>query len=121
MPPVHTVRPLDTSRIVELSMVDGGREMRITGAPRQVGAWVLTNRTITADGREFDGPADRTLCGRDTPPRECMAWVDSLHLRQSLTYQPASRFWAFQWSESGIFLALAALLAWLCHRRLRPR
>jgi hypothetical protein len=37
------------------------------------------------------------------------------------TYQPASRFWAFQWIEGAWLLALAALLiavtVWLVHRR----
>jgi hypothetical protein len=37
------------------------------------------------------------------------------------SYQPGSRFWAFQWIESGWLVALAALLiaatVWLVHRR----
>jgi hypothetical protein len=36
-------------------------------------------------------------------------------------YQPASRFWPFQWIEGGWLLALSALLiavtVWLVHRR----
>jgi hypothetical protein len=32
------------------------------------------------------------------------------HYREFITYQPASRFWAFQGIEAGIFLALAAAL-----------
>jgi hypothetical protein len=39
-----------------------------------------------------------------------------------LTYQPASRYWAFQWYETAIFLALALALAgfsfWWVRRRL---
>jgi hypothetical protein len=34
-----------------------------------------------------------------------------LHLRDVISYQPASRFWAFQWYEAVIFLALAVALA----------
>jgi hypothetical protein len=37
------------------------------------------------------------------------------------TYQPASRFWPFQWIEGGWLLALALLLmgaaVWFVHRR----
>ena len=37
------------------------------------------------------------------------------------SFQPASRFWPFQWIEGGWLLALAALLIavtiWLVHRR----
>jgi hypothetical protein len=40
---------------------------------------------------------------------------------QWTSYQPASRFWAFQWIEGGWLLALSALLIaatiWLVHRR----
>jgi hypothetical protein len=31
-----------------------------------------------------------------------------------ITYQPASRFWAFQWYETGIFLAFAVALGGFC-------
>jgi hypothetical protein len=38
-----------------------------------------------------------------------------------VTYQPSSRFWAFQAYESAIFLALAGLLAGFCFWRWRHR
>ena len=55
--------------------------------------------------------------------QQCDAWLASQHLRQQITYQPASRYWAFQWYETAIFLALALALAgfcagWIRHRRL---
>jgi hypothetical protein len=31
-----------------------------------------------------------------------------------VTYQPAGRYWTFQWYETGIFLALAFALTALC-------
>jgi hypothetical protein len=31
-------------------------------------------------------------------------------MRQSLTFHPASQFWALQWTETGIFVGLALLL-----------
>ena len=34
-------------------------------------------------------------------------------------YQPGTRFWEFQWIESGVFVALAALLVWAALVRLR--
>jgi hypothetical protein len=42
-----------------------------------------------------------------------------VHLRQRVTYHPADRFWAFQWYELGLYLALTALLTVLCIRRIR--
>ncbi|MGA3215819.1 MAG: ABC transporter permease [Acidimicrobiales bacterium] len=35
-------------------------------------------------------------------------------LRQLVTYQPASRYWAFQWYEMALFVAMALALAALC-------
>jgi hypothetical protein len=32
-----------------------------------------------------------------------------------ITYQPASRYWAFQWIESGMFAALALVGAACCY------
>ncbi|HEX3723077.1 MAG TPA: hypothetical protein VHV31_09820, partial [Nitrolancea sp.] len=46
----------------------------------------------------------------------------SANYHLSLTYQPASRFWAFQWYETAIFVALSLALAGICfwwvHQRL---
>jgi len=50
------------------------------------------------------------------------ACVASFHLQQVTTYQPASRYWSFQWIELGLFFVLALLLAaastWWVRRRL---
>lgn len=50
------------------------------------------------------------------------ACVASFHLRQVVTYQPESRYWSFQWIETGLFMALALLLSatstWWVRRRL---
>ena len=53
-------------------------------------------------------------------PQVCNAWLATQHLRRMIGYQPASRFWAFQWYETGIYLALAVILAGLCFLRIRP-
>ncbi len=57
-----------------------------------------------------------------TDAQACQAALAPLHLRDVISYQPASRFWAFQWYEAGIFLALAVALAgwsawWLSRHR----
>ena len=44
-----------------------------------------------------------------------------MHLRQSVTYQPASRFWPLQWIETAIYLVLAAGLGWVCAWQVRRR
>jgi hypothetical protein len=121
MTPVRAVTQLDTSTLSQLLIMDETGRMKVIGAANQPGAWVLSNQTVTTAGQEFSGPADPRACGHDASPKACMDWVDSLRLRQVLTYQPASRYWAFQWSETTIFLALALLLTGFCFWWVRPR
>jgi hypothetical protein len=59
------------------------------------------------------------LRGRTPDPHALQACLDSLHLRQVLTYQPASHYWPLQWSEMGVFLAIAVLAAAVCVWRVR--
>jgi ABC-type transport system involved in multi-copper enzyme maturation permease subunit len=56
------------------------------------------------------------------PPVQAFAQCAAQHGYTRLTsYQPASRFWPFQWIEGGWLLVLSALLiavtVWLVHRR----
>jgi hypothetical protein len=65
---------------------------------------------------EFDGVTVSAL------PKACQAAANagnmsatnscltSEHIRQFITYQPASRYWAFQGIETGIYVLLAAAL-----------
>jgi hypothetical protein len=43
--------------------------------------------------------------------QEC---ITRLGLREVVTYQPLSRYWALQWYEALIFTGLAVALAGLC-------
>jgi hypothetical protein len=49
------------------------------------------------------------------------ACLASHGIRVAVTYQPASRFWEFQWTEATIYfaaaLALVGFCAWWLHRR----
>jgi hypothetical protein len=49
---------------------------------------------------------------------DCLA---SQGIRVAVTYQPASRYWAFQWTETAIYVALALGLAGYCFWRIRRR
>jgi len=61
------------------------------------------------------------LPGRDGSGRAVRVYIATLHLRQPVTYQPASRYWAFQWYETAIFLGLAVILAGICFWQIRRR
>jgi hypothetical protein len=52
----------------------------------------------------------------------CLATKSCLSgYQQVVTYQPASRYWAFQWEETAIFVAAAVLLVGFCFWWVRRR
>ena len=53
--------------------------------------------------------------------QQCNTFLATQHLRRQISYQPASRFWAFQAYETAIFLALALALAGFCVWWIRRR
>lgn len=90
-------------------------------------AWQFAQGILTPDGRELM-PSDGTDIGHNVQvfmvPASChqllnqanpgpvLSCMQSAGFRQFVSYQPASRYWAFQGIEAGIFVALAvALLA----------
>lgn len=91
-----------------------------TAPPRIPGAWILSTQLTTPDGRPVSAVPYSVACGPNAPGNSCQAYIESLHLRQAVSYQPASRYWDFQWIETGIYLALALILAGLCFLRIRP-
>jgi hypothetical protein len=105
----------------------------VTSNPNMPGtAWIIS-QWWTKDGRfAFVGnPPDNLLnqfCSAPptgqskNPPFGTFAQCLAPHgYTQWTSYQPASRFWPFQWIEGGWLLALSALLIaatiWLVHRR----
>jgi hypothetical protein len=93
------------------------------------GAWVISNQTINAAGHVVSGVAvslDAGPCALAAPPLPpfspaCFTKISQLGYRQQVAYQPASRFWAFQWFETAIFLALSLGLAGFCFWWIRRR
>jgi len=76
-----------------------------------LGDWVLHSTIVDNAGRELSDAAIVASCpttgGSKGTVTECLA----AHGFQQLDiYQPASRFWTFQGIETGLFLALTALL-----------
>ena len=119
VPASHTTKPLDTSSLDQLMMNGDPTDqvedpMTVVGSDNLPDAWVLSNQTITPTGEVFTGPADPQYCGPNASLQACEEWVGSLGLRQDLTYHPASNFWPLQWTETGILLGVAVLLAGFC-------
>jgi hypothetical protein len=129
IPPVRETVTLSAGTLDGISLRgDGpGAVSTITAHTADPADWVLANRTLDPSGRVVDGlPAWFGQCLPPPPspagPAEagggkgnlltCVDRLSAEGYRQQLVYQPASRFWALQWAETGLFVGLSALLAW---------
>ena len=111
-------------------------KLTVTAAvvPGQPGAWIMSSEGVNAAGQPVstipasceqavsDSLGSRTgttvVPGRSTALNNCVA---SHGIRIAESYQPASHYWPLQWSETGMFLALALALAGYCFWRLNRR
>jgi ABC-type transport system involved in multi-copper enzyme maturation permease subunit len=89
------------------------------------GALMLTSTTNLRDasGAEVKSTdvqdcLNQTTLG-DGGPDKLEQCLTSHHLHIDITYQPANRYWPFQWIELSGYLVLATLLAGLMHWRIR--
>ena len=104
-----------------------------SAVPGQPGAWIISSEGVNAAGQPVStmpvaceqtvsdtlgshrgttgGPGSAAL-------NDC---VGSHGIRVAESYQPASHYWPLQWSETGMFLALALALAGYCFWRLNRR
>ena len=116
IPPAHTTVAVSPG---DANWVPAGNGLRITGRPAIPGGWVLST-----SGQVYTGPAThilKTCYNGPTSTPACGKAFASLYAQQLVTYQPASRYWAMQWYETGIFLAAALALAGLCFWSIRSR
>jgi hypothetical protein len=83
------------------------------------GAWVLSEDIVVYDGTGAEVTAEQVEACRNEAigPDECLAALDASF---AITYQPAGRYWTFQWIELGTALGLSALLAGIAFWRI-PR
>ena len=92
-----------------------------TSLPGQPGAWILSSGPVNVAGQPVSTtPAACTAPSIENSPAfyDCLT---SQGIREAISYQPASRYWPFQWTETAIYLALALALAGYCFRRLNRR
>jgi hypothetical protein len=121
----HLLPPTrSTIQITEANVQDfnwGADGIRVSAKAADTGAWVLSTHTVDASGHAVDTISVSTSsgpCAASGPPEQtrsaCLAEITRLGYRQQLTYQPSSRFWPFQWYETGIYTALTLGLAGFC-------
>lgn len=117
MTPLTATAPLDTAAISGLRY-DGPR-LTVFPSVNLPDAWILSARTTMASGQLYTGPTPKDCL--DFSFQRCQAALGKLNLRQVTIYQPATRYWAFQWIETSIFVILALALAGLCLWWIRQR
>jgi ABC-type transport system involved in multi-copper enzyme maturation permease subunit len=119
MTPVTSTVKLDVEAISRADFIgfnDSGA--RIDGYTMP-GAWSLTSssQVLNADGTPYTtGQAERC---RQSDPQAGMACTAQQNLHFSYTYQPADRYWRFQWIELSAFLGLTMLLTGFGFWRIR--
>jgi len=118
----HLITPAHATVAIHptLDTVEMASNGQMTVPANIPGAWVISNQTITTSGQVFVLP-DVPACQSGTQ-QACNDWLAGQHLRQLVNYQPAGRYWVFQFYETVVFLALALALAalsvWWISRRL---
>jgi hypothetical protein len=101
----------------------GGNTLTLvaTSLPGEPGAWILSSGPVNAAGHPVSTtPAACTASSIENGP-DFYGCLTSQGIRESISYQPASRYWPFQWTETAIYLGLALALAGYCFRQLNRR
>jgi len=128
--PVTVTSPLSDTALGELGLQPGGVKVGLRSAAPDGDGWALSNQLVGKDGNPVRSELlpISTTSGPCGPPRgegpeqgmkACLGELDRLGYRQEITYHPGGRYWAFQWTEIGIYLVLALGLAGFCFRRIR--
>jgi hypothetical protein len=102
--------------------------------PGQPGAWLLSSGPVNAAGQATSTTpaactsvaaspasvsANSAAFAPGTGPAALVDCLASHGIREAISYQPASRYWRFQATETGIYLTLALALAGWSFLRLR--
>ncbi len=148
LPAHHLSQPLDPSSMGFFSSNGGAMHLQPQG-PNIPNAWIFATRIVDGAGHTMPPAVVTRTCptlGAGLPPpsppggasghkirgvvpgqiqsalEHCVTKL-SAHYHEVVTYQPANRYWTFQWMETAIFLGAAVVLAgfsfWWVRRRLR--
>jgi len=124
LPSATATMPINATTMSQVQGIGTGPDpsgpVQIFG-PGPAGAWILSATNVeNTSGHEISGNQVSTCLNNPsatlTDLGDCLA-ADNLHI--DYTYQPASNYWPLQWLETGIYLALAALLGGACFWRIR--
>jgi len=127
IPPARQTVTITEANLANLNIPDGPTPMiTVTARGSEPGAWALSDQTVDASGRPvhtipsqnadscLPPPLSSTPVASETGIHSCLARLTDLGYRDQVVYQPASRFWALQWAETALFLALSGILTAFC-------
>jgi hypothetical protein len=127
-PAAHTTVAIGSGFSGQINSTNHASNFAITldYLPSQPGAWIISSRAVNAAGQPDSTipaackPTASASRSSRSDPLTCLA---SNGVQTAVTYQPASRYWAFQWYETAIFAVLTLALAgfcvwWIRYRRL---
>jgi hypothetical protein len=122
-PAEHTALPV--SSLYQISLQESGLNgshfnLGTENVPGQPDAWLLSSGTVNATGQAVSTTPAACIAQSDNTPGfiQCLAGQG---IRETISYQPASRYWPLQWTETVIYLALALALSGYCFLRLNRR
>jgi hypothetical protein len=142
--PVRTVSALTGANSIGFVLTPDGLKIQ-AGPPNIANAWAISSAVVNNAGQAPTTAFMKSACpGLANAAPGGTAGVGAQHVRVSpsgpgpqafqdcvakvatkyhelVTYQPASRFWAFQGFETALFVILALLLAGLCFWWVRHR
>jgi hypothetical protein len=138
--PLHLAVALDPAK-TGFGRTNSGPDTLQPNLPNIPNAWIYSTHIVDASGRPLTSQFLTGACpqlGTGAPPgggpgvraqvpdavrtalEDCVAKVGATY-HQLVTYQPANRYWAFQWYELAIYLGASLVLAGACIWSVRRR
>jgi hypothetical protein len=121
-PPARTVTTIGSIFVAGFQNNTQGAFTIVVGAlSGQPGAWIISSGAVDAAGQPthiVPAACVQAMTSGEGSGLDCLA---SHGIRVAVTYQPLSRYWAFEWTETAIYLALALALTGYCYWRLTRR
>ena len=112
--------PLTASEVSKLSFF--GEYGTVGGVSVAGGPWIVsTSAVLDSSGHDVGYTSWWSYCVNVASPASLPNCIAKENVHVEVSSQPASRYWSFQWYETGIFAAVSALLAGLCFWRIRSR
>jgi hypothetical protein len=112
-PPEHTTVAISSTNVTTQTNINDTFAVTVDFLPSQPGAWIISSGAVNAAGQPVSGiPAACGASGPSSP--HLLPCLSRQGIRIDVSYQPVGRYWAFQWIETAIFIALASALTWYC-------